>query len=178
MKKFLIIIACLLLVLVVAVVVGGLILDKNYELSRSTIIDAKPADIHKFVGDLEKWGDWTPWKDHDETIVVTLEKQTTGVGAKQTWTSKDGKGELIFTKSDKKTGVEYDMKFFAGEDQLPSKGALTYEAIGDKTRVTWSMKGEMNIAIMGGWYALTMEPVVGPYFDEGLAKLKKMVEAD
>ena len=87
-------------------------------------------------------------------------------------------GHGLITCRDKKTGVEYDMMFFAGEDQLPSKGAVTYEPIGSKTRVTWTMKGEMNIPIMGGWYALTMEPVVGPYFDEGLAKLKKKVEAD
>jgi hypothetical protein len=176
MKKLLLVILCLLLVLIIGVVVGGLMLDKNYELSRSIVIDASPKEIHKFVGDLKMWDQWTPWKDHDDSLEVKLEKQTSGVGARQTWSSKDGDGELIFTKWDKSTGVEYDMAFIAEGEKLPSTGAITYEEIGKKTKVTWSMKGEIPLPVMGGWYALTMEPVVGPYFDEGLAKLKDRIE--
>lgn len=177
MKKFLIIVFCLLAVLVIGFLVTGMMLDKNYELSRSIIIDGSPSDVHKYVGDLSKWDEWTPWKAHDDTLVVTLGKKTTGVGAKQTWTSKGGNGELTFTKWDRKTGIEYDMAFFSGEERLPSTGTISYEEIGKKTRVTWSMKGEMNMPIIGGWYAMTMDPVVGPYFDEGLEKLRQKVEA-
>jgi len=176
MKKFLLIIFSLVAVLAIGFVVTGMMLDKNYELSRSIIIDGSPSDVHKYVGDLAMWDEWTPWKDHDDSIVVTLGNKTTGVGAMQTWTSKDGKGELTFTKSDRKTGIEYDMAFFAGEERMPSTGAITYEEVGKKTRVTWSMKGEMNVPIIGGWYAMSMETMVGPYFDEGLEKLRKKVE--
>ena len=176
MKKFLIVIACLVAFLVLVIVGGGMMLPKDYELSRSIMIDAKPKAVHEYVGNLKKWEEWTPWKAHDESIVVTHGKKSTGAGASQTWTSKDGNGELTFTKSDKDTGVAYDMAFVAGEDRLPSQGSVTYEEAGKKTRVTWSMKGEMNIPIAGGWWAMTMDAWVGPMFDEGLANLKKKVE--
>jgi len=178
MKKFLVVVLCLVLAVGVIFVAGGLMLDKSYDLNRSIIIDASPRDVHAFAGDLEKWDQWMPWWEEDQSIEVTRGKKTEGVGASQTWTSEQGNGEITITASDRKTGIDYDMAFISGEKRMPSKGAIRYEEVGKKTRVTWSMKGEMNIPIMGGWLAATMDMSMGKQFDRGLANLKAKVEAE
>ena len=63
-------------------------------------MQATPAQVHAFVGDLEKWDEWTPWIEDDPSIVTTFGEKTVGVGAHQSWTSESGDGELTLTQSD------------------------------------------------------------------------------
>ena len=103
-----------LVVIIVILVVVGFLLPTEYEVNRYIVIDAKPSKIHDLVGDLKRWEDWMTWKDEDPSIEITFGKKTTGVGARQTWTGKEGVGEIVFTSSDSKRGVEYDMSFQQG----------------------------------------------------------------
>ncbi|MHC4955084.1 MAG: SRPBCC family protein [Planctomycetota bacterium] len=176
MRIVLIVLLVLVLLFAAVFVIGGMMLDKNYSLERSMVIDAPPQAIHALVGDLARWEEWTPWKDADESVKVTLGEKTTGVGASQTWTSKDGDGELTFTKWDPMTGVEYDMAFISEGSKLPSKGSVTYEVIEGGTRVTWAMEGTMDMAVVGGYFATMMDPAVGPMFETGLQNLRDKCE--
>jgi len=162
-----------LVVLVVILVVVGIFLPKDYEVRRSVVVDAKPSAVHKYVGDLEKWKEWEPWTEADPTLEVTLGKKTSGVGASQTWKSKDGDGKLTFTATDSDKGVEYDMSI----GEWSSKGALRYDAVEKKTKVTWEMAGTVDMPVIGGYLALMMDSWTGPYFEKGLAKLKAKVES-
>ncbi len=168
MKKFLVVVLLLLL----AAAVVGFFLPRDYTVEKSITINAKPSRIHELVGDLKRWDEWTPWKEMDPTVVVTLGKETKGFGASQTWTSKDGVGFLQFTASDEDKGIGYDMKL----DDWQSKGAIRYERIGDGTNVTWSMTGDVDMPVIGGYFALLMPRMVGPAFEKGLAKLKTEAE--
>ena len=164
-----------LLVIIVLGVIVGLLLPTDYSLSRSLIIKAKPESIHFYVGDLSKWDVWAPWKDEDPSLKTTLGKQTTGVGASQTWIGKDGDGSLTLTKSSPTAGIEYDLFFEGGAYQCWA--AMHYESVGEMaTRVTWSMKGNMTMPIIGGYFAMMMDSMVGHMFDRGLSKLKHTVE--
>ena len=164
-----------LVVLVVILVAVGFFLPSSYEVKRSVVIDAKPSAVHKYVGNLEKWGEWEPWTEGDPTIETTLGKKTSGVGASQTWTGKEGDGKLTFTASDSDKGIEYDMEFDGGK--WKSKGAMRYEAVEKKTTVTWEMTGTVELPVIGGYMALMMDGWTGPYFEKGLAKLKAKVES-
>jgi len=168
MKKFFVV----LLVLLVVAAVVGYFLPHAYKVEQSININAKPGKIHELVGDLKRWDDWTPWKEMDPSVQVRFDKETKGVGASQTWTGKDGTGFLQFTASDEDKGVEYDMKM----DEMPAKGAIRYERMGDSTKVTWSMSGDMEMPVIGGYFALLMPRMVGGSFEKGLTKLKTEVE--
>ncbi len=168
MKKFFV---GLLVLLVVAAVVG-FFLPHSFNVAQSVNINAKPSKIHEFVGDLRRWDDWMPWKEMDPTVDVTFPAETKGVGASQAWTGKDGTGVIKVTASDEDKGVEYDMKL----DEMPAKGAIRYERMGDATKVTWSMSGECDMPLLGGYIALLMPRMVGGKFEKGLGKLKSQVE--
>ena len=168
MKKFLIGAA----VVVLVVVLVGVLLSGDYTAERSIVINAKPAKIHKLVGDLKRWDDWTPWKEDDPSVQVTLGEKTDGLGAGQSWTSKDGKGSLTFTASDENKGIEYDFTF----EDWKAQGSIRYDRLDDATKVTWTMKGNVDMPVLGGYLALMMPTMVGGSFDKGLAKLKKKAE--
>jgi hypothetical protein len=168
MKKFLVV----LIVILVLIVVIGLFLSSEYSLERSIVVGAKPAAVHKLVGDLNRWEEWMPWKEQDPTIQVELGQKTTGVGASQRWTSKDGAGSITFTASDKDKGIEYDMVF----GDYTSKGSIRYEQVGKSTKVTWGMTGEIPTPVIGGYMALLMPSMIGTSFDKGLNNLKRVAE--
>ncbi len=168
MKKFFVVV---LLLLAVAAAVGYF-LPHDYNVEESVVINAKPGKIHDLVGDLKRWDDWTPWKEMDPSVQVTFGKETKGVGASQSWTSKDGPGTLAFTADDEKKGIEYTMTM----DDMPAQGAIRYEQVGDTTKVTWSMNGDIDMPVIGGYLALLMPRMIGPSFEKGLVKLKREVE--
>ncbi|MHC4959275.1 MAG: SRPBCC family protein [Planctomycetota bacterium] len=168
MKKVLIGLA----VVVALFVVVGLVLSGNYTVESSILINAEPGKIHALVGDLKRWDEWAPWKEQDPSVQVTLGEKSKGVGASQTWTSDDGNGSLTFTAVDDDKGIVYDMTFEA----WTSEGSIAYEEIGDATRVTWSMKGNVDTPVIGGYFAMLMPGMIRASFEQGLEKLKSVVE--
>ncbi len=169
------------IVVVLVVLAGvGFVLPTEFAVAKSVTIDAPPAKVHEHVGDLKKWDAFMPWAEEDPSMVTTLGEKTTGVGAHQSWTGKDGDGELTFTKSDPKTGVSYDMAFIHGDMRAESKSEMTYEEVAGGTKVTWTIEGDladMMPPVLAGYMGLMMEGNVGEMFDRGLTKLKAKVEA-
>lgn len=159
---------------IVIFIVVGLFLPTQYTVTRTQMIEAKPAAIHSFVNDLTKWNAWTPWKDEDPSVVITQGKKKSGVGASQSWDGKDGTGSLTVTKSSKKEGIDYDLTF--NNDALKSKAFIHYRDMGGNTQVNWTMSGDMEVPVVGGYLAMTMDSMVGDMFQKGLTKLKEVVE--
>lgn len=154
----------------------GFLLPREYSVERSIVIAAPPAAIHEVVGNLEEWPHWQPWQDMDETIQTTLGERTTGAGASQTWTGKDGTGSLEFTSSDPATGIAYEMTMNDGE--YASTGSVRYEPAEAGTRVTWSMEGAVGAGNpVHRYFVVLMDAMVGPPFEEGLRRLKSRVES-
>ena len=163
-----------LAVLIVLFIVVGLFLPTQYTVTRTQMIQAKPAAIHTHVNDLTKWEAWTPWKDGDPSLVITQGKKTSGVGASQSWSGKDGNGSLTFTKSSKKEGIDYDLTFNDGK--FKGTAFIQYRDMGGNTQVNWTMTGDMEVPVVGGYLAMTMDSMVGDMFQNGLTKLKNVVE--
>lgn len=158
------------------VIVVGFMLPATYTVSRAVIINADPAHIHAFVGDLEQWPAWTPWIKADPTIEVTIGDNTSGVGAHQSWTGDSGGGELTFTRSDPARGIGYDMSFDGGKYR--SQGTLEYNQAGSATEVTWVMQGDNGNNPFSRYFGLMMDPMVGPMFEDGLNRLKLVAETE
>lgn len=166
-----------IVVIIVVVVVIGLFLPTSYTVERSIVIDAPPAQIHKYVGDLNMWDAWEPWKEGDPSIIVTRGEKTKGVGASQSWIGDSGDGALTFTKDSADEGIEYDLVFDDGTYVCQS--AMIYDPLEDgETKVTWTMAGDMGTPVIGGYFVLMMDSMVGKMFDKGLANLKNTVEEE
>lgn len=173
MRKFLSFIILLLLILGII----GYLLPTNFTVSRTETISSTAAHIHEYVGDLNKWQTWTAWKGENPEIVITIGERTTGIGASQSWTDKHGGGSLTFTSWSPEKGIEYDLFFQGGK--YKSKSAIKYDTSSQtRTRVHWTLEGDMSMPIIGGYFALFMNYSIGKMFQDGLNQLKTIVEQD
>ena len=163
-----------LLFFVLLIVLGSFLLPKHYEVKRSVVINATKQDVHAMVNDLQQWDRWAPWVEADPSLQITPGEITSGVGASQHWLGKDGDGRLQFTDSDPDRGVEYDIWFM--QDAYQSKAKFDYIEQEDGTKVVWSMAGEMPTPVVGPYMAMLMDTTGGPMFEQGLEKLKQVVE--
>ena len=164
-----------IIVIIVVVVVVGLFLPTSYTVERSIVINAPPSRIHEYVGNLENWNSWEPWREEDPTIVITHGEKTKGVGASRSWVGESGDGALTFTKDSPTEGIAYDLVFDGGTYVCQS--AMVYDPLEDgETKVTWTMSGDMGTPVIGGYFAMMMNAMVGETFDKGLSNLKSTVE--
>lgn len=164
-----------ILLIIIIIVVVGLFLPTSYTVERSITIDSSPEKVHEYVSDLKMWDVWTPWEEEDPTIVVTRSEKTKGVGASQSWVGDSGDGALTITKDSPGQGIEYDLVFEGG--QYLCQSAMVYDELSDgETKVTWTMNGDMETPVIGGYFAILMDSMVGDMFDKGLKNLKTAVE--
>lgn len=163
-----------LLIAAVLIVLGvGLFLPNEYRVERSIEIEAAPEVVFDQVSALKNWTAWSPWMAKDPSIENSYSGPEAGVGAKVTWTSEDsGNGSQTITFSDRPKRIETHLDF---GDMGKPKADWTFEPSGEGTQVTWGLSGTAS-GPLGGYFAKMMDGWVGPDYEDGLRRLKKVVE--
>jgi ribosome-associated toxin RatA of RatAB toxin-antitoxin module len=165
-----------LVILALSVLVFGIgaFLSKDFRVERSITIDAAPEVVFDQVNSLKKWNTWSPWLARDPSIQNTYSGPDSGVGATVKWTSeKSGNGTQTITKSERPTRIETSLDF--GEMGQPESD-WTFEPSGVGTKVTWGLTGTMT-GPLGGYFAIMMDGWVGKDYEDGLARLKQVIES-
>jgi hypothetical protein len=166
--------ALILLALVVVVVGIGALLPKDFAVERSIEINASPEVVFDEVNSLRKWSAWSPWLARDPSIENTYEGPEAGVAATVVWTSeKSGDGTQTITLSERPTRIETKLDF--GEMGQPN-AYWAFEPSGEGVQVTWGLTGTAT-GPLGGYFARMMDDWVGADYEDGLARLKQVVEA-
>jgi hypothetical protein len=158
------------------VIAVGFLLPSRYTITRSVVIGVPVEQVHRYVGDLEQWPLWTPWLASDPSTVITPGALSQGKGAHFSWTTDSGGGELTFSRSQPDWGVAFDMTL--GKDKRLTACSLLYRPIAQGTEVTWQMQGDSGLDILGRYFNLLLNPLMGPMLDDGLQQLKSLVEQD
>ena len=168
-------IAVLIIIALSVLVFGiGAFLSKDFRVERSIEIAAAPEVVFDEVNSLKNWGAWSPWLVRDPSIQNSYSGPDSGVGATVTWTSdKSGDGTQTITKSERPTRIETSLDF--GDMGQPNSD-WTFEPSGAGTMVTWGLSGEA-IGPLGGYFAKMMDSMVGKEYEDGLARLKQVIES-
>lgn len=167
-----------LLLLVVLVVVVALayayLQPSEYNVSRSKVIKAPVSSVFNTINEMKTWEKWGPWHDEDTTIVVTYGDKTSGVGAYNSWVSKDGPGNMKTVNVVPNKLIEQKMQF---EDFKPSDVIWKFEEVTEGTKLTWQMKEndapfvfKLAAAFTGGF-----DKMLGSMQEDGLSNLEKVV---
>ncbi|UTT65817.1 SRPBCC family protein [Janibacter sp. CX7] len=153
----------------------------DFELSRSTHVDADPETVRALLDDFREWVHWSPWEGVDPDLRRTYSGPERGVGATYEWAGNKqaGEGRMRITSSDP-AAVVLDLDFLkpfkasnvTRFDLVPSGGAGT----GGGTDVSWTMTGRRG-AVMSLMGRLFFDKAIGKDFDKGLAALKATAEA-
>lgn len=150
----------------------------TYVVQRSKKIDAAPEKVFARIVDLNEWGNWSPWDEMDPNMTKTFSGEAGTVGSSYHWTGnrKVGEGEMRITDIEQNSSVKVDLRFLK-----PFKSQSTTELHvapdGAGSEVTWKMTGNHTTMtkIMGVFKS--MDKMVGPDFEKGLATLKRISES-
>ncbi len=180
MKKILKLALALVAVGAVGVVAVASTQPDTFHVERSVAVAAAPADAFPYVNDFTKWVTWNPWQNLDPNQVTETSDPPAGKGAWTSWKGNQdvGAGKMTIAESVPDQKVVHDMHFLEPMEDHATV-TFTLSPDGEQTQVTWAMDGEMNL--MGKVMCLfmgDMEAMIAPNFEQGLATLKPLVEAD
>jgi uncharacterized protein YndB with AHSA1/START domain len=168
----------LVVVLAIAVIfILALTKPSTFRVERSVTINASPEKVATLINDFHQWDAWSPWAKLDPTMKTTYSGPASGPGAVYEWegNSKVGKGRMeILSVDPTKTTIKLDfLKPVEGHNITDF--VLTPQ--GTATRVDWIMNGPMDL-FPGKLMSVftSMDKMIGPDFDKGLAQLKSAAE--
>jgi carbon monoxide dehydrogenase subunit G len=170
-------IGLVLVLAVAAIFLLALTKPSSFRVERSTTIAAPPEKIAALIDDFHQWNAWSPWAQLDPNMKTNYSGPTSGVGSVYEWegNSKVGKGRMeILSVEPAKTTIKIDfLKPFEGHNTAD----FMLEPQGASTRVNWIMNGPMDL-FPGKLMSVftTMDKMIGPDFDKGLANLKSVAE--
>ena len=164
-------------VVLLALMAGAaFLLPATVEVSRSTTIDATPAQVFPYVNDLRNFNKWSPWAKQDPEAHYTFGGTERGIGQKMSWASDDpnvGAGTQEITASTPNQSVEVALDF---GDMGQATASYRLSAKQGKTEVTWRFSSDNGANPLKRYIGLMMDRWLGPVYEEGLAALKKLVE--
>lgn len=153
------------------------IMTSTYTVTRSTTIDAPPDTVYAEIIDFHNWQEWSPWEDLDPQQNRTFSGAAAGPGAKYGWKGnrKVGEGTMEITHAQQPTQVVVDLRFIK---PFRSSAETTFDIRpeGDGSAVTWRMEGPKTLMSRLVGVVKSMDAMVGPDFEKGLARLKKASE--
>jgi hypothetical protein len=139
---------------------------------------AAPADVFPEVNDFHRWENWSPWAKIDPAMKVSYDGPPSGEGAHYSWVGNDkvGAGGMTITQSEPPRQIMIRLEFLK-PFKATNTAHFTFEPKDGGTLVTWTMTGKKNFLFKAVHLIMSMDKMVGPQFEQGLAQLKAVVEA-
>jgi hypothetical protein len=149
-----------------------------YTVARSTTIAAPAQRVHTLVSDFHAWPQWSPWEDLDPQMRRSYSGPDSGAGAAYAWEGnrKAGKGDMTIT-GDTPEQIDIALHF---EKPFKERNRLAFvlTPAGDtSTAVEWRMNGELSGIMRLFSIVKSMDSLIGPDFEKGLARLKRVAES-
>ena len=168
----------ILLILAIAVFAGVAAMQPDeLRITRSMTMHAKPQDVFAQVNDFHKWDAWSPWAKIDPKAAISYEGNPSGVGAIFKWSGNNELGEGSMTILESTPGSLIHIKLdFTRPFTATNNTVFTFKPEGDQTIVTWDMSGKKNFISKAVGLIMNCEKMVGGQFEQGLTKMKSIVE--
>lgn len=168
-----------IVVVLLIVVVLGLAATKpdTFSLQREATINAPREKVFALVNDFREWGKWSPWEKLDPNMKRTYGGTPNGVGSTYAWegNSDAGAGSMQILSSTPPSKVEIQLDFTKPfESHNVTEFMIDSTAAG--THVVWSMRGPNPFISKIMTVFMSVDKMVGPDFEKGLASMKAEAE--
>lgn len=152
--------------------------SSNYEVERTTRIEAAPSAVIANIVDFKKWQAWSPWEDLDPALQRTYSGADSGVGAVYEWSGnrKAGAGRMEILDVEPDRSVTIDVRFVKPFKSHSTSTFSVTPASDSASGVTWSMTGPKTFMTKVMGIFTSMDKMIGPDFEKGLARLKTVAE--
>lgn len=176
MKALKIVIGTILGLIALMVAVGFALPDTAH-VERSTVVQARPATAYAVLNGFKQFRKWSPWDGLDPNTQYTTSGPIWGVGAGQAWRGDDrvgaGSQEIIATEPNQSVTIKLVFEGFDSENT--ARYLIAPE--GEGSRITWSYDSVFNGNLLGRYFGLMMDKMLGADYEKGLAQLKTLLES-
>ncbi len=151
----------------------------TYKVTRSLSVAAPPEAVFPLVNNYKKWNDWSPWAKLDPNMKVIYSGPEEGAGASYAWkgNSNVGAGKMTTLEATPNKELKIQLDFtepFA--DTSTTLFTFTPTPDGKGTKVVWDMSGNANFISKAMCLFVSMDSMLGPDFEKGLASIKTLAE--
>ena len=169
-------IGLVLLALVAAVLVFAATRPGSFSVERRIVIQAPADRILPLISDFHRWADWSPWEKIDPAMKRSFGGPPAGVGATYGWQGNQevGSGRMAVRQATPgKVSIQLDfIEPFEGHNTAdfllaPKDGG---------TELRWVMSGPATFVTKLMGVFVSMDRMIGPDFEKGLAQLKAVAE--
>lgn len=171
MKKVLYVLVALLVIYLVLCIVG----PSDTRVERSGVINAPASDVQALLADFNTFQKWSPWKEYDPNMKITVEGEPGKPGHKYTWEgNKDvGKGTMVLDAINGDT-VHQTLDMGWG----PSKVYMVTKEENGATNLTWGFYAKTPFFFRPMGLFMNMDKMLGGDFEKGIVNLKTLAESN
>lgn len=169
-------IALVVVLLIAGVLLFALTKPDAFRIERSITIKAPPEKVSALLTDFKQWAAWSPWENKDPAMKRSYSGAANGKGAVYGWEGNKnvGTGRMeILDAQPQKVTIKLD---FLAPFEAHNTAEFVLEPQGDSTKLTWAMFGPANYMSKVMSVVMSMDKMVGPDFEAGLANLKGLAE--
>jgi uncharacterized protein YndB with AHSA1/START domain len=165
------------LLAIVALLIYAATKPDTFRIARSTSIKAPPEKVFPLIADLHNFNIWNPFAKKDPNATGAYSGAESGVGSAYAWEGNKnvGKGSMTIAKLTPSIEVVYKLDFMSPME-AHNTAIFTLVPNGENTQVTWAMEGPSPYLSKVMCTIFSMDKMVGPDFEAGLASLKALAE--
>lgn len=142
----------------------------NFEVERSNLIRKPAEEVYAAVRDFTSWPKWSPWLCAEPGCPLEFSPD----GKSYSWDGEIvGAGEMKVIAERENEFIEYELTMLKPWKST-SNVRFQFGREGDRTRVTWVMKGKLPVYLF--WMKAMMVSAIGMDYKRGLAMLKDYLQ--
>lgn len=166
-----------LLGLIAVLVVFAALQPSDYVISREITINAPAEKIFPYLNNSKLADQWGPWMDIDPTVKIQYSGPAAGPGSKAFWVGAKemGTGSATIVESTPNQRVAIKLEYSEPMNMTQDAEYLV-RSEGGQSIVTWKVSGKNTMPGRIMCLFMNMDKHVGGMFEQGLAKLKMLME--
>jgi hypothetical protein len=152
---------------------------KEYNISREIIISKPKQEVFDYVKLLKNQNNYSVWATTDPGMTKEYRGTDGTKGFVSAWDSKVknvGKGEQEITGFTDGERIDYELRFMLPMQSTDHAYMKTEAVSPNSTKVTWAFNGKMNYPVNLMLLVLDLDGMLGKDLDQGLSKLKTILE--
>jgi hypothetical protein len=179
MKGVLKFVGVLLLLILAYILIGGLFMEKKYELEKSIAIKASKEVVWQNISQFSNFAKWSPWSELDPNMTTQISGNDGNVGAKYSWEgNKDvGKGSMTYKSLHPQDDVQIGLQFLEPMESNADVIIKINDASDGTQTVTWAFETEFPYPFNALVPFMGMDKSLGADFERGLKYLKQLSES-
>ncbi|MFD2519034.1 SRPBCC family protein [Salinimicrobium flavum] len=150
---------------------------KEYDLSRTVVINKPKAEVYAFIRQLKKQPLWMPWFLNDPQYLIKFKGEDGKEGASSYWKGTNTvEGIQKITKVREGKLLETQLLFLRPYKSLSMNYMAVKEVEPNRTKMVWGVRGthKFPASVMMLFYG--MDRALGKDFEAGLENLKNLLE--